>query len=110
MLYVEMAVAVLPVGIRAVFREVLVPVVGHVIERVGIGVSENEVEPVVISRSDCGLQTVVIGKVKVGVIVDEAEIRERGGERPRGRLRTRVRCARGDRGGRPARSYRRLIQ
>ena len=57
---VKIAGAVFAIGIEAVFRQVLVPVVGLIIERVGVRIAYDNIQPMVIAARESSLQTVVI--------------------------------------------------
>src|SRR5579872_851402 len=83
---VEVAIAVFSSRTDAVRRQAQagaeIPIRANLVEGMGIGVSDYAREAMEISRSQSGLQAVVVGFVHVLHLVDEAQIRKLGVKRP----------------------------
>src|ERR1700688_1679377 len=57
---IKIAVAVFTVRVKAVLRQVLIPIVGLVIESVRVRIAHNKIQTVIIATGERCLQTIVI--------------------------------------------------
>src|ERR1700722_16079430 len=57
---IKIAVAVFTIRVKAVLRQVLIPIVGLIIERVGVSVANDEIQTMIIAAGEGSLQTIVI--------------------------------------------------
>ena len=57
---IKIAVAVFTIGVKAVFRQVLIPIVGLIIEGMSVRIARDKIQTVVIAAGEGSLQAIVI--------------------------------------------------